>query len=236
MTTYTSRGIPILEVSDAADIPARINPLAQFVHDRPGVSALTTTQRNGLAGVELWDGRLITNTTTDRVERYDLGLTTWTPIADFAEIAALLATTGTPAALGTTASRGVATNAARSDHVHAWPAMAAWTPTIGAGSGAFTTVSVVAARSIAFGKWREFSIHIDITTAGTATGNLTFTLPSNNINMRRAFTGVEDFSTGNSLSARGAVNSNVVIVTRYDGASIIANGRAILVSGGYEEA
>lgn len=171
MTTFTSRGIPILEPTDTMDLVARQNPLAQFVHDRPGVSTYTTTQRNALAGVELWDGRLIVNTTTDRVERYDLGLTTWTQVADFAEIAALLATTGTPAALGLTASRGVATSAARSDHVHAWPAYAAVTPTI---SG--VTVSS------AFGRWvqrgKDTTFRFIFTINAAPTGTIGITLPA----------------------------------------------------------
>jgi hypothetical protein len=128
VTTLTSRNVPILEASDAADIPARVNPLAQLFHDRPGVSALTTTQRNALTGAELWDGRVILNTTTDRLNRYDLGTTTWVAIADSSEIAALLATSGTPAALGT-ASRGVSAFAARADHIHPEPTWTTYTPT-----------------------------------------------------------------------------------------------------------
>lgn len=118
MTTFTTRNVPLVEATDPADIAARVNPVAQLQHDRPGVSALTTTQRNALTGAELWDGRLILNTTTDRLNRYDLGTTTWVAVADLSEIAALLATTGTPATNGT-AARGVSTSAARADHVHA---------------------------------------------------------------------------------------------------------------------
>lgn len=120
MTTYTSRNVPLIEASDTADIAARVNPVAQLQHDRPGVAALTTTQRNALTGAELWDGRLVLNTTTDRLNRYDLGTTSWIVIPDNGDIAALLATTGTPAALGT-ASRGVSTSAARADHIHPEP-------------------------------------------------------------------------------------------------------------------
>jgi hypothetical protein len=124
-----SRGAPYPLGTDPNDAAGWINQLATWVNDRPGVAALTTTQRNALTGVELWDGRVILNTTLDRFQRYDLGLTTWVSIADFSEIAALLATSGTPAALGT-ASRGVSTSAARADHIHPEPVFTAYTPTL----------------------------------------------------------------------------------------------------------
>src|SRR4249919_1792162 len=38
---------------------------------------MTQTQRNNLTGDDLWDNRLIFNTTTDRIDRYDEGSTTW---------------------------------------------------------------------------------------------------------------------------------------------------------------
>jgi len=44
--------------------------------------ALTTTQRNNLSGDDLWDGRVITNITTDRLNRYDAGLAEWVAVAD----------------------------------------------------------------------------------------------------------------------------------------------------------
>lgn len=139
MTTFTSRNVPLVEGTDPADIAARVNPVAQLAHDRPGVSALTTTQRNALTDAELWDGRVILNTTTDRLNRYDLGTTSWVAIADFSEIAALLATSGTPAQDAVTGSRGVSTSAARADHVHPWPAWQAYTPILGGTSSVGST-------------------------------------------------------------------------------------------------
>jgi hypothetical protein len=124
-----SRGAPYPLGTDPNDAAGWIDQLAGWVNDRPGVAALTTTQRNALTGVELWDGRVILNTTTDRINRYDLGTLTWVEIADTSQVAALLATTGTPAALGT-ASRGVSTSAARADHVHPEPVFTAYTPTL----------------------------------------------------------------------------------------------------------
>lgn len=80
MTTYTSRGVPMAEGTDPADIAARVNAVANIVHDRPGVSPLTTTERDALSGSSLWDGRVILNTTLDQLQRYDLGVTGWAGI------------------------------------------------------------------------------------------------------------------------------------------------------------
>lgn len=87
-----------------------------------GVSTVTTTERDALTGSDLWDGRVVLNITTDRLNRYDLGTTTWVEVADMQDIGTLLATSGLPAAPGT-ASRGVSNFAARADHVHPQPAL-----------------------------------------------------------------------------------------------------------------
>lgn len=68
------RGVPGPDLTDApADIEAAVNPLRDWVNDHPGISDLTTAERDALTGVDLWTGRLIYNTTTDRYERYDAG-------------------------------------------------------------------------------------------------------------------------------------------------------------------
>ncbi|HXH77326.1 hypothetical protein [Nocardioides sp.] len=113
-----SRGVPFPLGTDANNTAADLSLLADWVNDRPGVAALTTTERNALTGAALWDGRIVLNVTTDRLNRYDAGTTTWVQIADSADIAALLSTSGLPAANALTASRGVSASAARADHVH----------------------------------------------------------------------------------------------------------------------
>lgn len=55
---------------------------------------MTQIDRNNLAGAELWDGRLVINTDTDRVNRYDLGSTSWKSLAEDSEIAASRILTG----------------------------------------------------------------------------------------------------------------------------------------------
>jgi microcystin-dependent protein len=44
---------------------------------RNQVVPMTQTQRNNLTGDELWNGRLVLNTTTNRIDRYDLSSTDW---------------------------------------------------------------------------------------------------------------------------------------------------------------
>lgn len=47
---------------------------------RNQVAPLTQTQRNNLTGDELWNGRLILNTTTNRIDRYDTSAGEWIPM------------------------------------------------------------------------------------------------------------------------------------------------------------
>ena len=61
--------------------------LATSTELRNTVVPMTTTLRNNLTAGEKWDGRLILNTTTDRLERWDAGLAGWQQIADILDLA-----------------------------------------------------------------------------------------------------------------------------------------------------
>lgn len=50
------------------------------------VLPMTEILRDNLTGAELWDGRLVLNTTQDRLNRYDLGTATWINVADLSDI------------------------------------------------------------------------------------------------------------------------------------------------------
>lgn len=63
--------------------------LAESSELRNTVVPMTTTDRNNLTAPELWDGRLIVNTTTDRINRYDSGTAQWYEIANAAEVLSL---------------------------------------------------------------------------------------------------------------------------------------------------
>jgi hypothetical protein len=94
---------------------ARLNYLEQGLADARTVETFTTTQRNALTTGQKWEGRVIYNSTTDRLQQWDGAA--WFTVPIDTDIAALLDSTGTPAALGT-AARGSSTSAARADHVH----------------------------------------------------------------------------------------------------------------------
>lgn len=81
MPSNTAKGYPYSLGTDAAStIDNTMQALAEKVDGSPGVAPLTTTQRNALAGAELWDGRIIWNTTLAQIERYSVGSTKWLPI------------------------------------------------------------------------------------------------------------------------------------------------------------
>lgn len=54
--------------------------LAASVELRDTVVPMTQTVRNNLAGPQLWDNRLIFNTTIDRIDRYDEALGQWVTV------------------------------------------------------------------------------------------------------------------------------------------------------------
>jgi hypothetical protein len=73
----TAKGYPYPAATDANDVPADLQALAQKNDDRPGVSPLTTAARDALAGADLWDGRVIYNLTASRLERYNAAVPAW---------------------------------------------------------------------------------------------------------------------------------------------------------------
>lgn len=78
MPSTTAKGVPFPLGSDTADtLDTTIQSLAEWVDARPGVSALTTVQRDALAAVDKWDGRIIQNQTTGRLERWSTGAAMW---------------------------------------------------------------------------------------------------------------------------------------------------------------
>jgi hypothetical protein len=68
--------------------PAVRAALAKSLDLRNTVLPMTTVQRNNLVGADLWNGRLILNTDTGRINRYDLATVTWVAVAEFAEMVA----------------------------------------------------------------------------------------------------------------------------------------------------
>jgi len=125
MTTTTSKGYqyPTIVGGSSTDTVTSYPPSAAanaLLHEaRPGVSSVTTTVRNAYTGIDLWDGRIIWNTTTLRLEKYDLGTTSWIPAAAGASPATTVAG---PAAFGDATILGTSLLYARQDHNHGLPA------------------------------------------------------------------------------------------------------------------
>lgn len=67
----TPRGAPYPDTTDQPHGPDQIRLLAEWVDARPGVSPLTTAQRDALTGADLWTGRVIFNLTTVRAEKWN---------------------------------------------------------------------------------------------------------------------------------------------------------------------
>jgi hypothetical protein len=92
----TAKGYGYPQGADAATLfPAVALANANLNDARPGVSVVTTTQMNAYTGTDLWDGRVVWNTTTVSLMRYNLGTTTWvaiTSVTSFSGTAANRAT------------------------------------------------------------------------------------------------------------------------------------------------
>lgn len=89
----TPKGVPHPPVdgSSANDVPVDLHALASWVDEHPGVTALTTAQRDALAGSARWDGRVIFNFTTGQLERYDAAAAVWRAgsVSDHGELTGL---------------------------------------------------------------------------------------------------------------------------------------------------
>jgi hypothetical protein len=77
----TAKGFRFPTAADAADVPLDLGNLAADV-DAKIPAGITQAARDALTGADLWNGRLIVNTTSGDVERYDLPTTTWEPVGD----------------------------------------------------------------------------------------------------------------------------------------------------------
>jgi len=110
----------------------------------------------------------------------------------------------------------------------------AWTPTVTAETGTFTTASIVGVYS-QIGKTILFKVTLTITTAGTALGAARFTLPVTACTNVYIGGGRENQATAYALQVF-QVSSTVAGVVKYDGTTIIANGRTLECEGFYQAA
>jgi|ERR1035438_208944 hypothetical protein len=122
MSTTTAKGYQYPANADAVTLyPALDAANAALWDARPGISVVTTTARNAYAGADLWDGRIIWNSTTLQLEKYDLGTTSW--IKAFTAATPATSVTG-PDTFGAAAVVGTSLLYARMDHDHGLPSVA----------------------------------------------------------------------------------------------------------------
>lgn len=125
---------------------------------------------------------------------------------------------------------------AGTDAAGAWTS---WTPTIAATAGTLTTVSANAFYK-KIGKTVVFSIVVQITTNGTGSGMITFTLPSatashgSPVSLQPVFAGLANGFI--ALTAIGGFGSTTCTVAKYDGTYPGSSGQSLYISGAYEAA
>jgi hypothetical protein len=113
-------------------------------------------------------------------------------------------------------------------------AWAAYTPTIDAAGGAFTTVSGTG-RYKQIGKTTFFTVTIIITTNGTASSWVRATLPATAANANFSLSARDD-TAGIELHARIAASSTRADIFKTDGTYPGADGKTLFLSGVYEAA
>ena len=115
-------------------------------------------------------------------------------------------------------------------------AWVAYSPTVTATSGTFTTL-VTNASYCQIGKTVHLAVSIGITTAGTATGGINVTLPvTAKTGSIAVGSGRENSATGNQLQVFIAGATGTCQIWQYNNATTIATGRTVLVSLTYEVA
>jgi hypothetical protein len=116
-------------------------------------------------------------------------------------------------------------------------AWTSWTPTVSAGSGSFTTVSATG-RYKQIGKTVFFSLHIAITTNGTAATYVNATLPTTSANDTVYYIahGREVAAVGIILQGFITPNSNVLSITDATNGYPGGSARTLVMTGFYQTA
>lgn len=110
----------------------------------------------------------------------------------------------------------------------------AYTPTVTASSGSFTTITRGACSYIRIGKLVVFTIDVTLTSVGTASGSLQVTLPSTS--GYPAITLVSEYrAVGRVDQGNMSAGSNILTISKLDNSSSIAAGAGFRFSGYYLE-
>lgn len=87
--TMTTKGVPYPEPTYPNNVPGDIKAVANWVNAHPGITTMTTVERNALTGMALWPGRTIYNSTEKRHEvnpTGTAGASKWTPMPRLPEV------------------------------------------------------------------------------------------------------------------------------------------------------
>jgi len=182
--TTTVMALPFPEGSDANDVPADMQALAERLDEAPGIESLTSAEISGLAAGEKPAGRVVYNSTTQKLQ-----ISNGSTFANI-DAAALLLAGGTMAdniAMGGNKVTGLAAASSNGDAVRyeqlvatdasvaALGTFSSWTPTITQGSSvAKTSVSYYTQ----IGKLVIAYAFLGITGSGTPGSVITLTLPA----------------------------------------------------------
>jgi hypothetical protein len=111
-----------------------------------------------------------------------------------------------------------------------------WTPTVTASTPGATppTFGTIVAKTLAIGKLTFIRIEINITTNGTGSNTIRFTLPSAVASTYAIFTGHDVLTTGKML--QGLAQSSFCDITYYDNTYPGATGARLIINGLYEAA
>jgi hypothetical protein len=113
-------------------------------------------------------------------------------------------------------------------------AWTAYTPSLAAGTGTFTSASVSAAW-IAIGKTVLYRGTVSITTAGTAAGDLIVGLPSTT-KAPAVGSALDSVGSGSGLIVYAAASAATAFIRKDDTTTIIADGRTVDFMLPYEQA
>ena len=183
--TTTVMALPYPEGSDANDVPADMQALAERLDEAPGIESLTSAEISGLSAGEKPAGRVVYNSTTSKLQ-----VSNGSSFANI-DAAALLLAGGTMAgniAMGSNKVTGLAAATTNGDAVRyeqlaatdasvaALGTWTAWTPTLTASSSNPTASNVTAeSRYMQIGKTVIGKAQMTVSAAGS--GNYRIPLP-----------------------------------------------------------
>lgn len=113
-------------------------------------------------------------------------------------------------------------------------ALTAWAPTVTPGSGTITTLGAVNGYYKIIDKLMYVNVSVSITTAGTAAGNMTVSMPTGTALHATALGGMEIAITGKAVVGYIPAAGSSFVLHFYDASSLFASGNQVVFSGWLE--